>query len=92
MPSQHIQQERATDIPGIERLASVFSRSAQKEKHLVLRRNFGATVSTKSKDPGSQTQLLDDSLSKKLRFWFSDAAFSRQSQQKAEILVLRRSF
>ena len=32
------------------------------------------------------------SLSRKLRFWFSDATFRRPSQQKAKILVLRCSF
>ena len=32
------------------------------------------------------------SLSRKLRFWFSDTTFRRQSEQKVEILVLRCSF
>ena len=32
------------------------------------------------------------SLSRKLRFWFSDATFRRPSQQEAKILVLRCSF
>ena len=50
------------------------------------------TVSTKTQDSCSQTQLLADSLSKKQRFLFSKANFSWQSQQKAKILVLKRNF
>ena len=38
------------------------------------------SVSAESCDSGSQTQLLDGSLNKKLRFRLSDTAFSRQLQ------------
>ena len=55
-------------------------------------RDLGAQFTSENHNLNVLLRLLDDSLRKKLRFWFSDTTFQRQSQQTAEILVPRRSF
>ena len=66
--------------------------SQQKAKILLLRTNLWLTVSAKSLDSDPQNQLLADRVSKKLRSLLSKQTDSRQSQQKAKILLLRANF